>query len=468
MATRRRRAFGKIVERPKKKRGRWEASYVTPLEYCSQYEGQPDRQWDYFDSYDDADAWLYREKRLIDLGAWSPVAMRKAEVKRKRERSITFSEYAANWIETRRNPDGSLRAAGTIKHDRGILKNHLAPAFGEMPINEVSVRQVNAWIDETADTMRNTPNARYNSYVLLNSIFTSAATDPIDSEGNTLIDRSPVVRSIARPPKKHKTVSVTDAQIWALHDLIAGEFDRPDVATIVIIGLYQGLRIGEVLSLRRCDVLRDVNQLRVSASLKDANELKDGLTRHLVRGSTKTPTSVRTNPIAPELRDALYEYVDRHVAEDSDAPLFAAPRAGGFLGESSFNEVYKQARERIPGLHGLRFHDLRHNHVTRLSNVAGMAVASRDAGHASVRTTAGYMDAVHPDMITAGYDQLASERSHDEKALANTGADDDMIAARAQTLALLPPEMQAKVLKSLPADMAAAVMTAMFQIRKGA
>lgn len=467
MAKRRRRAFGKIAERPKKKRGRYEASYPTPLEYCSRYEAQPARQTRYFDTYDDADAWLYQEKRLIDLGAWSPVTFRKADAKRRQEQAITFGEYAANWIETRLKPDGTPRTPDTIKHDRGLLRKHLAPVFGDTPMNEVSVRQINEWIDGTAETMRDTPNARYNAYVLLNSIFTSAATDPIDDEGTTLIDRSPVVRSVARPPKKHETVPVTDAQIWALHDLIRDRFRRPDIATGVVIGLFQGLRVGEVLALRRCDVLRETDQLSVSASLKDANVLDADQPRRLVRGSTKTQTSVRVNPLAPELREALYDYMDNHVAEDPEAPLFPAPRAGGFLGESSFNSVFRRACDMIPELRGCRFHDLRHNHVTRLSNVAGVAVASRDAGHASVRTTAGYMDAVHPDMIADGYNRLAAaanNRSELSPASA-ADADDDAIAARAATLALLPPEMQAQVLKSLPQDVAAAVMVAMFNTK---
>lgn len=467
MATRRRRAFGKIAERPKKKRSRYEASYPTPLEYCSQYEAQPARQTRYFDTYDDADAWLYQEKRLIDLNAWSPVAMRTADAKRRREQAITFSEYAANWIETRRKPDGTPRTPDTINHDRGLLRNHLDPVFGDTPMVEVSVRQVNAWIDGTAETMRDTPNARYNAYVLLNSIFTSAATDPIDDAGNTLIDRSPVVRSVARPAKAHKTVAVTDDLIWKLHDLIRDRFQRLDVATGVVIGLFQGLRVGEVLALRRCDVLRETNQLSVSASLKDANVLDPELSRRLERGSTKTPKSVRINPIAPELREALYDYMDNHVATEPEAPLFPAPRAGGFLGESSFNSVFRRACDMIPELRGCRFHDLRHNHVTRLSNVAGVAVASRDAGHASVRTTAGYMDAVHPDMIADGYDRLAAAANNrcEPSPASATGADDDAIAARAATLRLLPPEMQAQVLKSLPSDVAAAVMVAMFDTK---
>ncbi|AIZ17012.1 hypothetical protein AH67_02250 [Bifidobacterium pseudolongum PV8-2] len=466
MAKRRRRAFGKIAERPKKKRGRYEASYPTPLEYCSRYETQPARQTRYFDTYDDADAWLYQEKRLIDLGAWSPVALRKADAKRRQEQAITFGEYAANWIETRRKPDGSPRTPDTINHDRGLLRKHLAPVFGDTPMDAVSVRQVNEWIDTTAETMRDTPNARYNAYVLLNSIFASAATDPIDDEGTTLIDRSPVVRSIARPPKKHKTVPVTDAQIWALHDLIRDRFKRPDIATGVVIGLYQGLRVGEVLALRRCDVFRETNQLSVSASLKDANVLDADQPRRLVRGNTKTQTSVRVNPIAPELREALYDYMDSHVAVDPEAPLFPAPRAGGFLGESSFNAVFRRACDMIPELQGCRFHDLRHNHVTRLSNVAGVAVASRDAGHASPRMTATYMDAVSPDMLASGYDRLATAANdRSVQSAASAAGVDDAIAARAETLALLPPETQAQVLKSLPPDVAAAVMVAMFNTK---
>lgn len=459
MAKRKRRAFGQV-----KPLGRYfEASYPTPVGYGDKFDGLKERQYASFGSEEEADAWLYQEKRIIELGAWSPVAMRKAAAKRDKEQSITFAEYARNWVETRRKPDGSPRASGTIKHDRGLLKNHLLKVFGNTPMREVSVRQVNAWIDNTAETMKDAPNARYNAYVLLNSIFASAATDPLDSEGRTLIDRSPVVRSIPRPPKAHKTVPVSDEQIWALHDLTCNRYKRPDIAMAALIGLYQGLRIGEVLSLRRCDVDRDAHKLSVSASLKDENELTDK-PRKLGRGDTKTAESVRVNPIAPELRESLYRYIDEFVAQDPETPLFTAPRVGGFLSESSFSEVYVAAREQIPGLSSCRFHDLRHNHLTRMGNAAGVAVASRDAGHKSVRTTAVYMDAVRDDMLTEGYERLAAKRLQAEsKPAASAAVGSGDVASWAQTLAQLDPAVRAQVLKELPAETQAKVMVVMLR-----
>lgn len=463
MAQRKRRAFGKITERPKKQKGRFEVSYLTPVEYCEQYSGQRERQWNYFDTREEAEIWLHQEKRLIELGAWSPVALRKAEVKQRQERAITFAAYADNWVRTRRKPDGSPRASGTIKRNLTMLRLHLNPHFGTTPMNEVSARQVRDWIDTTADTMQDAATARHNSFVLLKAIFHTAATDPIDNEGNTLIEKSPVMGTVPRPAKQHATVAVSDEQIWELYDVIREKYHREDLAVVPLIGLFEGCRVGEVLALRRCDVNMAADEISVSASVKDANELDPGKSRHIIRGTTKTRDSVRVIPVAPELRDVLYEYINMHVPEDPETPLFRAPRSGGYLAENSFTEVYVKAREQVPGLSGCRFHDLRHNMLTKVSAAAGVAVAKRIAGHSDVRVTGGYLDAVTDDDMRKAIG-AASVPSLAKPASAATGSGD--VASWAQTLAQLDPDVRAQVLKNLPAEMQAQVMTAMFQSKE--
>ena len=459
MAQRKRRAFGKITERPKKKRGRYEASYPTPLEYCEQYKGQRPRQWRNFDTRDEAEIWLHQERRLIELGSWSPVELRKAEAKRRKESTVTFAQYAEHWIETRRKPDGSPRADGTVKRNRTMLRLHLMPYFGDTPMDEVNVRQVKNWIDTTADTMKDAMTARHNSFVLLKAIFNTAATEPIDDEGDTLIAKSPVTGTVPRPPKAHKTVAVTDEQIWELYNVIREKYHREDLAVVPLIGLFEGCRVGEVLALRRCDVNRDTDEISVSASVKDANELDPDKPRQIVRGTTKTRDSTRVIPVAPDLRDVLYEYINKHVPEDPDAPLFRAPRSGGFLAENSFTEVYVKAREIVPGLSGCRFHDLRHNMLTKISAAAGVAVAKRIAGHSDVRVTGGYLDAVTGDDMRKAIGANAVP-SAAKPASAAAGSD---VASWARTLAALDPAVRAQVLKELPAEMQARVMLAMFQ-----
>lgn len=231
MARRKRREFGQV-----KRSGRqFEASYPTPAGYGDKFGVMKERQYRRFDTEAAADAWLYQERKLIELENWSPVAMRRAEVKRRQEQAITFAEYAQHWVETRRKPDGSPRASGTIKRNLTILRKHLNPFFGDLPMTEISTKVVNDWIERSADTMRDIPSARSNAYTLLHSIFSTAATQPIDDAGNTLIPRNPVVATLPRPARKHVTVHVSDEQIWALHDVIRDKYHRPDLAVVPLI-----------------------------------------------------------------------------------------------------------------------------------------------------------------------------------------------------------------------------------------
>ncbi len=329
--------------------------------------------------------------------------------------------------------------------------------------NDVSVKQVKDWINTTADTMKDAMTARHNSFGLLKAIFHTAATEPIDDEGNTLIAKSPVVGTVPRPPKQHKTVAVTDAQIWQLHDVIRDKFGRQDLAIVPLIGLFAGCRLGEVLALRRCDVLTASDELSITASVKDANTLDPGKPRHIVRGSTKSRDSVRVIPISPELREPLYKYMAESVPEDPETPLFRAPRSGGFLAENSFTEVYVKARELVPGLSGCRFHDLRHNLLTKVSAAAGVAVAKRIAGHGDVRVTGGYLDAVTGDDMRKAIGSTAAPSAAGSASAPACSGD---VVSLAQTLALLDPEVRAQVLKNLPPEMQAQVMTAMFQSKE--
>lgn len=213
-----------------------------------------------------------------------------------------------------------------------------------------------------------------------------------------------------------------------------------------------------MLALRRRDVLVETGEISISASIKDDNELDPDKPRKLVRGSTKTAGSVRVIPIAPELREALFAYMDQHVPQDPDAPLFRAPRSGGYLAENSFTEVYVKAREQVPGLSGCRFHDLRHNLLTKVSAAAGVAVAKKIAGHSDVRTTGGYLDAVSADDL-----HTAMSGNHAAKSASADRSDtlSDSLVDRARTLSQLDPDVQAQVLRNLPEDMAAKIMAEM-------
>ena len=114
-----RRHFGSVRQRSS---GRWQASYF--------HQGKRHAAPDTFKEKKDAQKWLSTVETDILRGGWiDPRAGR-----------ILFAEYATEWLTSR--PD--LRPRSVIVY-QSLLKCHLIPAFGKLPIASVSPTQVRTW-----------------------------------------------------------------------------------------------------------------------------------------------------------------------------------------------------------------------------------------------------------------------------------------------------------------------------------
>ena len=120
---------------------------------------------------------------------------------------------------------------------------------------------------------------------MLKSIMHTAETEPINEQGDTLIDRSPCRLRGTTVRKKHKTVTAELHEIKTVYEAMPER-----LALSIYLGGVMSLRIGEVLALRRGDVDLTKNVLHVAGSVKPA--MKDGK-QVIVRGKTKTANSDR-------------------------------------------------------------------------------------------------------------------------------------------------------------------------------
>lgn len=101
-----------------------------------------------FDSKIDAQRWLAAEHRLISSGDWTPPAAR-AEAKRQAEadrQGNRFDLYARSWLAARHDLGPSTREDYASR-----LKRHLIPAFGELPVTEITTPIVRAWFNGYGD-----------------------------------------------------------------------------------------------------------------------------------------------------------------------------------------------------------------------------------------------------------------------------------------------------------------------------
>ena len=197
------------------------------------------------------------------------------------------------------------------------------------------------------------------------------------------------------PPERQKPPRyLSQAEIERLVTEMPAEY-----AALVLLGAYAGLRWGEAVGLRRCDIGVDRSRIYVSHT---AVEVRGRIT---LDNEPKTPRSKRTVPIARSVMQRVASHLDRYVEPAGDALLFTSS-GGGPLFRSFGNRVLRPAVRRA-GLEDVTFHGLRHSYVA-IMVAAGCNVreVSEWAGHNSVAFTLTRYGGLFEDGSDAVIDRL--------------------------------------------------------------
>jgi integrase len=171
---------------------------------------------------------------------------------------------------------------------------------------------------------------------------------------------------------------LTPAEIIALADAI-----RPLYRTLVLVGAYGGLRIGELAGLRR----GRVDLLRGTVTVAETVTEVEG---KLYFGLPKTRAGRR--PVG--LPRFVTRELEAHLADPGDprGHVFTAPN-GGPLRVTAFRARAWRPATKAAGLDGLRIHDLRHTAVALwIAASASPKEVAALAGHTSVSLTSETLD----------------------------------------------------------------------------
>ncbi|HUR48561.1 MAG TPA: site-specific integrase [Acidimicrobiales bacterium] len=328
MATRRngaaRRQFGSTEELPS---GRWRVRYRV--------NGQEVSPGLMFATRADAANYLEAVRAEIDSGGRRSV----------RAGRRLFGDWAREYLATKVE-----LAPRTAAGYQGMLKNHILPAFGDAPLNEISPLAIRRFLADLAANGHSAVHRR-TIRMLFCQILQAAVTEGLIPNTPCLAVKPPRVH---RPPPKY----LTHDEVVRLLDALTPPWDL-----LVMTMVYGGLRYCEAAALRRssCDIER--SRLFVDESMVEV----DG---RVVFGPTKTHQH-RFVSIPEFVRDRLAI----RLLEIGSHPqtLVFTTRSGQPARYSHFRYREWVPATRAAGLAGITTHICRHTAATLLL-AAGAAV----------------------------------------------------------------------------------------------
>ena len=321
-----RRSFGAISKLPS---GRYRARYTGP---DAAWHG-PGRT---FAAKIDAEGWLAAERRLIDLGTWTPPSVRNRE-------ADAAKVAVADWCETSIARRG-LRP-GSADTYRSLVKTRIAPYIGDVPLGEVSAQTIERWLSALAVEHPGTASRNAQAYVFLSTAFRSAV-----DEG--LVAASPCVSPKAgRKPRPKRKPLLTGGEYVALVNNLP---ERYQLLAHVMAGC--ALRLGEATALR----VQDVRFVRVAdepaAAKIHVDRTLSWTSQGPVYGPPKSDTGTRYVTVPPHLVPPLEKLVK---ARGGRGELLFVNQNGAAIRHQGFRDTFWRAANKA-GRPDVSPHQLRH------------------------------------------------------------------------------------------------------------
>jgi len=287
---------------------------------------------------------------------------------------VTLVEHAPAWLDARLTERGEPLRPRTRDLYEGQLHRHILSALGDLPINRITTAMVRAWTVEMRAPDGPGASTAAKGYRLLRTIMGPAVEDGIASSNPCTIKGAGVEPSRERPIP-------TVAEVHELADAI-----DPRFRCAVLLAAFVGLRKGELLGLRRCDLDLDSRQLTIAQQRQF-----DRHGAHLV-GPPKTDAGRRPITIPAAIVPDLRAHLLRHAQPGADVYVFTGFR-GDALAPHVLQEHWSRARS-VVGLGHLRSHDLRHLAGTLAASTgAGTKELMHRLGHASPQAALRYQHA---------------------------------------------------------------------------
>jgi integrase len=313
--------------------------------------------------------------------------------------NLSVGEWLSQWLESYVSISTTPRTQESYRY---IIKAHLLPALGSMPLNQLQPQHLMNYYGRALSQGRIDGKGGLSARsVLYHHRILSEALDHAVKMGY-------VVRNVAeavQPPRPDRATVSTLSRFNIERFLDAAQ--KTPYYVFYSTLLYTGLRRGELLALKWHNLDLDQGMLHVTES---AYKLGNG--DYIVK-EPKTPHSRRAVALPPSLIELLRYYRDRQTGIMAklgtslieDGFVFIKPDGEPLdpnLVSRNFGKLIKNAE-----LPHIRLHDLRHTHATIMLE-AGVhpKIVSERLGHANIGITLDIYSHVLPGLQEAAADKF--------------------------------------------------------------
>ncbi len=243
--------------------------------------------------------------------------------------------------------------ARTFEIYKQFVERHISPVLGDVDLDNLSPQILQDFVLEKLEhgNLKTGKPLANNSVIVMVNILKQAI-----SEANNLeITSKNATKKIKLPPQEEKKVSAFEkSEQEKLENYCLKSTKNNHIG--IVICLYTGLRIGELLALTWDDIDFSRNYLTVS---KSAYQGKIDGKIQIVVDSPKTKNSNRVIPLPKQLVDIL-----KKIKRKSNSKYVITTKSGGMVGTRSYQRTFERILRKLD-IPYRNFHSLRHTFATR-------------------------------------------------------------------------------------------------------
>ena len=329
-----------------------------------------------------------------------------------RPRKTTLGEYLETWLKEYVWADLAPRTAEAYQL---IVRRHLVPALGKITLTGLKPEHIQHYQSEKLSCGRAdgkgglSPRTVRHHYMALHAALARAVK-------MGLLGRN--VADAVDPPRyqRHQWQSLSE---FGVSSVLEAARETP-YYVLFYQALFTGMRRGELLALRWCDVDLLLGRVQVTRSLHRLG------TGEVVIRSPKSERSRRVVSLPPSAALLFQEEKEKQQRERAmvglevkDDDLVFRDHEGRPLRPDTVTHAWVKLVRRI-GLKGIRLHDARHTHASlMLKQGVHPKIVQERLGHASIGLTLDTYSHVAPGLqeaAAAGFDKVISATPEEEGA----------------------------------------------------